>query len=522
MKRLFMACILAVICFSFSGSVFATATNNDKKTAIDATFTIELPKENQEKVEEKTSKEQASPKKAKADGKASKKQAAPEKEKAENKASKKQGASEKVKADGKASKKQASPEKVKVEDKASKKQTSSEKAKVEDKASKKQGAPEKAKAEEKQKASKEQAVPEKAKAAEKQKRAKRQSSIRIALVLQNSINDMAESQAMYEGVNSVKEYYTYLNKSTQKKMPPIKITVIERRKNTTKATSSIRKYAKKGFDLIIVQGAQYEKILDTIAPNYPKTSFAYGSGSVTKHPNIFAYDIQAQEGGYLLGMLAGFLTKSNTIAIVDSAKKGNTANFNQGFVKGVKATNGKAEVHIAKANSTKNKTSMKKAVKKYILMGADIISSSGQQSSTAIKAVADSSKVLWLGSPGTNPVKLAPKTVVAAQIYDFSQAINAMLTFRSKNILGGKTIPLSLANGYEYIQYNQGIRSDYMKALNKAKEAIKNGSLSVAPIEKQMSPKKPTEKPMGKQSGEKSASGKSASGKSADKPTTKK
>jgi len=451
MKRLFMACIVTVICFSFSGSVFAVAPNNDQKRTLDETFTIELPKA--DSVKEKAAEKQ----------KTSKKEIVPAKEKAAEK----------------------------------------------QKTSKKQIVPAKEKAEEKQKTSKKQTTPKKQAVPKEQAQAKKQGPTRIALVLPNSIDDMATSQALYDGANSVKEYYAYLNKKGQKKMPTIEIAVSKGRKNTAEATKAIRNYAKKGFDLIIVHGAQYETILAKIAPTYPNTSFAYGPGSSTKHPNIFAYEPQAQEGAYLLGMLAGFLTKSNIIAIADSAKKDSTPKFNQGFVKGVHATNAKAQVHIAEANSSRNQANMQKAVKKYILMGADIISSSGPQSIQAIKEVAKSSKVLWVGSTGINPVKIAPKTVVAAQIYDFSQVINAMLTLRQKKIHGGKTIPLNLENGYEYIQYNQGIRSDYMKALNKAKEAIKNGSLIVAPREKQSSPKKLTDT-------------KQASKKTADKPTAKK
>jgi len=490
MKRLFMACLLTAICFSFTGSAFAVATESNPKTAIDETFVIELPKaspaEEKALAKEKMPKEQTNPVEKK-----------PKKEKT----SEKQEISKKEKASVK--EKTSEKEKASVKEKAPKKEKGSKKQEI----SKKQKAPKKEKA------------PIKQTVSEKQINAKKQNSIRIALLLPSTIDDMAESQAMYEGLITLEKHYAYLNKTTkQKKMPSITITVIERLKGT--ATKTIHKYAKQGFDLIITHGAQYEKALSTIAPKYPKVSFAYGSGSRAKLPNIFAYELRVQEGAYLLGMLAGFSTKSDIIALVNSAKNESSAKFNQGFIEGVEAVNTKAKVHIADANSSINKASIKKAVIKYIDMKADIISSSGPQSLHVIKAIADSSKALWVGCIGTNPVSIAPKTVLAAQVYDFSQSFETMLTLREENILGGKTIPLNLANDSEYIQYNQGIRSDYMKAFDKAKEAIIKGSLSVA-ADKAPADKAPADKATAKKQTPKATSTEKATGKASTNQKTK-
>ena len=66
------------------------------------------------------------------------------------------------------------------------------------------------------------------------------------------------------------------------------------------AAAAIRDYATKGYDLVIAHGSQYGSSLQEIAPDFPKTSFAWGTTADTfGQPNIFAYQAASEEGGYI-------------------------------------------------------------------------------------------------------------------------------------------------------------------------------------------------------------------------------
>lgn len=298
--------------------------------------------------------------------------------------------------------------------------------------------------------------------------------IKIALVIPSTIDDMAWSEAMYNGILAVQE------KMGKDK---IKLDVSERLWNAVDAGSAIRQYASEGYNIVIAHGAQYQSLLNDIAPDFPKTTFAYGTGYATDFPNIFAYDPYAQEGAYLLGMIAGMKTKSNIIGIVGPVESGDAIKYNKGFELGVKAANPKAQVRIAYTGSFGDLVAAGEIAKSQIAAGADILTGTAQQSVGAIRVAQGAGNVFWLSSD-MDQSSLAPKTVIAAQAYDFAKVIKEMIDSRSKGVLGGKHIPLTLKNGMEAVVYNPQLASEItpaMKAkIDAAEKKIIDGTLKIS------------------------------------------
>ena len=124
-------------------------------------------------------------------------------------------------------------------------------------------------------------------------------------------------------------------KAVQKKMGEgnVEIAISEKLGRAVDAGAATRQYASQSFDIVIAHGSQYQSVLPEIAKDFPKTTFAYGTGFQTA-PNIFAYDPQAQDGGYLLGILAAKMTKSGVIGIVGPVEAGDAVKYNYGVQQG--------------------------------------------------------------------------------------------------------------------------------------------------------------------------------------------
>ncbi len=79
------------------------------------------------------------------------------------------------------------------------------------------------------------------------------------------------------------------------------------------AAAAIRDYAAEGYDLVIAHGSQYGSSLQEIAPDFPETSFAWGTTVNTFADeginNIFAYEARSEEGGYVNGVIAANLSE---------------------------------------------------------------------------------------------------------------------------------------------------------------------------------------------------------------------
>lgn len=294
--------------------------------------------------------------------------------------------------------------------------------------------------------------------------------IRIGLVVPSTVDDMAWSQAMYEGLKVV-----------QAKMggeANFEIAYSERLGNPVDAAAAIRQYAAQSYNIIIAHGAQYQSLLNDVAPDFPKTTFAYGTGYATAHPNIFAYDPHAEEGAYVMGIVAGMTTKSNIIGIVGPVEAGDAVKFNKGFAQGVKAANPKAEVRIAYTGSFNDLVGAGEIARAHIKAGADQLSGSSQQAVGAMKAVAEFPNASWFASD-LNPKAIAPQAIVAAQVYNFAGVVEEMVNSHQKGELGGKSLPMTLANGLVIIELNKEFPAEVKAAFDKAKEEIISGKIKI-------------------------------------------
>ena len=299
------------------------------------------------------------------------------------------------------------------------------------------------------------------------------SKIKIALVIPSTIDDLAWSQIMYQGVKAVQDE---LGKDK------VEFKVSERLWNAVDAGAAIRQYAMKGYNIVIAHGAQYQSLLADIAPDFPKTSFAYGTGFATPEQNIFAYDPHAQEGAYLLGILAGKMTKSNIIGIVGPISAGDAVKYNKGFEKGVKSVNSKAKVRIAYTGSFGDLVAAAEIARTHIKAGADILTGSAQQTVGAINVVAEHKGLYWL-STDMDQSSIAPDTVLAAQQYNFKKVLMDIINYRQKGIYGGKHLEMSFANGGLTLIFNDKLKSkipaETIKAVMDAKEKITTGKLKI-------------------------------------------
>jgi basic membrane protein A len=296
--------------------------------------------------------------------------------------------------------------------------------------------------------------------------------IRIGLILPSTVDDMAWSQSMVEGLKAV-----------QKKMGEsnMELAISEKLGRAVDAGAATRQYASQGFDIVIAHGSQYQSVLPEIAKDFPKTTFAHGTGFQTG-PNIFAYDPQAQEGAYLLGILAAKMTKSGVIGIVGPVEAGDAAKYNYGFQQGVMKTNPKASVRTAYTGSFNDIVGAGELAKTQMTAGADILTGSSQQAVGAVRAVAEKPGMYWL-STDIDQSSIGPNAVLASQVYNWEKVVNKIIDLRKKGTLGGQVLTLSFADGTLELKYNSKLASkvpkDVIAAIEKAKKDIVSGALKV-------------------------------------------
>lgn len=286
---------------------------------------------------------------------------------------------------------------------------------------------------------------------------------RVGVLLPSGCDDASWSQAMCEGLRAVAQ--------TQ----PLELAFKEHVDDMSAAEATLRAFAEQNYDLIVAHGTQFQEIVEKLAPLFPRVSFAYGSGNTARHPNIFAYDPQPQEGAYLMGMAAGLVTRSNILALISPVDVSDAILFNRGFELGVKAANPKATVGITYTGLFNDLKASQGLAQAHIDAGADILSGSGQQAVGAMRAVAGTPGVFWLAND-FDMKKLAPGKILASQSYDYKAILQAILKERGKGVLGGKVYPLALSLGNVNLVWSDLLAPEIRKRMEKLQADIKKGA----------------------------------------------
>jgi basic membrane lipoprotein Med (substrate-binding protein (PBP1-ABC) superfamily) len=298
---------------------------------------------------------------------------------------------------------------------------------------------------------------------------------RVAVIMPSTINDLAFSQSMYGALLAIQEEMGGPDK--------MELVYSESMFVVDDAAAAIRDYASEGYDLVIAHGSQYGSSLREIAPDFPETAFAHGTTVDTFADegikNVFAYEAASQEGGYVNGVMAAMLTKSNVIGVVGPIETGDAKLYVDGFVAGVEATNPDAEVNVNYIGSFSDVALASEAANTHIQAGADALTGTAQMVVGAI-GVAEENGVLWFGTQASQ-TSLAPDIVVANQVYDWTVVLNEIIDLIGQGTYGGQAFVITLENKGLLMDYNPDydLPADVKAAAEAAVKGIVDGSITI-------------------------------------------
>jgi basic membrane protein A len=299
------------------------------------------------------------------------------------------------------------------------------------------------------------------------------SKVKIALIVESTVDDKGWCQAMHDAIKAVQKKYgpALVEYSYSEKMKPVD------------AGSAARQYASGGYDIVITHGAQYKNLVLEMAEEFPKVSFAFGTSAEIGPKNVFTYMPESEQTGCLNGIIAGMVTKANVIGLVGPVDGGDAARYDRGFVLGVKAVNPKAEVKVAHTGSFGDFVKAGELAQTHIKAGADVLTGSSQQALGALQAVATyKDKPLWWVGQDTSQLAIPESAkVIAAASYDYAAVIEQLIAKRQAGVLGGENLPLTFQNGGFVFKYNDAVGPVLTKEIrakvDEAKAALSAGML---------------------------------------------
>lgn len=294
---------------------------------------------------------------------------------------------------------------------------------------------------------------------------------KVAVVMPSAVNDLAFSQSMYQALQVIQNE---MGEENFEFVYSDGVFVVE------DAAAAIRDYASQGYNLIIGHGSQYGASMQEIAPDFPNTSFAWGTaGDTFGLENVYAYEAYSQEGGYVNGVLAAAMSSSGIIGVVGPIEVGDAKLYVDGFIAGAKAQNPDVQVNVNYIGSFSDVALASEAAQTHTDAGADVMTGSAQMVVGAI-GVAEERGISWFGTQA-NQNSLAPSIVVANQVYHWEVLLRDMIAKIQDGTLGGEAYVVSLDNDGLVIEFNPDnpLPAEMETLANETIDGIKSGSITI-------------------------------------------
>ncbi|MBO3445991.1 BMP family ABC transporter substrate-binding protein, partial [Clostridium sp. CCUG 7971] len=216
------------------------------------------------------------------------------------------------------------------------------------------------------------------------------------------INDRSFNQSSWEGLQKAK------------KDLGVEVGYIESNQDS-EYTANIETAVDDGNDLIIGVGFKLKDAILSAAKNYPDQKFAIVDADYEdKTPNnVTCITFSEEQAGYVVGLVAGKMTKTNKVGFIGGIKGVVIKRFEVGYKAGVKEANPNAKVIDQYANTFTDSAKGKSIAQQMYANGADIIfSAAGDVGLGAIEVAKEQGKFAIGVDRDQNEV--APNTVITS------------------------------------------------------------------------------------------------------------
>lgn len=248
---------------------------------------------------------------------------------------------------------------------------------------------------------------------------------------------------------------------------------------------ALRRLAESGANPVVMTGFAFGDVLNSVAPDFPDTKFAIIDVDWLSQPNILQVSFSEHEGSYLVGMMAGLASKTNTVGFVGGMDVPLIRKFGCGYAQGVKAVKPDATVILNMTGTTpaawNDPVKGAEIAKAQKSQGADVIYAAAGGTGVGVLQAAADEGILSIGVD-SNQNYLFPGKVLTSMLKRVDNAVYEAFK-AGADLETGKVKVMNLASdgvGYALDEHNAALVTPEMKAaVDAAAEKIKSGELVV-------------------------------------------
>lgn len=297
---------------------------------------------------------------------------------------------------------------------------------------------------------------------------------RVALILPGRADDVSWNQAAFEGMNWAAE-----------QLGDVNVTVVEQVYNVADIEPALLDYAQQGYDMVVGHGFQFQEPIIKVAADYPNIHFALGTGYKLA-PNVGVYDVKLEEGAYIMGIIAGSLTKNNIIGVIGGLDVSEIHRGHVAFQMGAQSVNPAVTVLNTFVGDFNDLSGAKEAALNQINAGADVLWQSGDGIGIAVLNACAERDVICMGN-NANQNGIEPKITVASNVYAWGPMFVQMIQESKAGTYGNKQYWINFANDGQKTVFNESLASlitaDIQAKIDEAHGAFVAGTLDLGDLD---------------------------------------
>jgi basic membrane lipoprotein Med (substrate-binding protein (PBP1-ABC) superfamily) len=269
---------------------------------------------------------------------------------------------------------------------------------------------------------------------------------RVGLVTPGSIADAAWNSGAYKGLEQIRDSLGVAVSHVEARTP-------------AEQEEALRTYASQGYDLVFGHGFEFQGAAERVSAQYPKTVFVVTSGERVQG-NVSPLIFRLHEASYLAGMVAGGMTRTNTIGFVGGIELPPIKLAEDAWVAGAKSVNSKVSARSTYLNTFDDVAAGREAALAQIQAGVDMFHHNADQAALGVFQAVKESKSAYIFGANADQSTLAPERTLGSAVIDLPRAFLTV----AREVKAGGFVPKVESFGLKsgVVRYDPNPRLDSM------------------------------------------------------------
>ena len=244
----------------------------------------------------------------------------------------------------------------------------------------------------------------------------------------------------------------------------------------------LREYAESGVALVVGEAFGISREVRKVADDYPKVAFLMGDSFGPHGSNMSVFDNYIHEPCYLMGMIAGTMTKSNKIGMVGGYPIGEVNRLFNAFMAGAKSVNPAVAFKVSFIGSWYDPPKAKEFAYAQVEAGVDVLYA---ERAGVVDAAREKGLIAFGNVNDMNKEENGTNVVVASALWHMESAIGHAIervkskSFKAEDYKEWTMMAKGGASLSPYYEFGGKLSADIKSEVAQKAAAIEKGTFVV-------------------------------------------